>query len=93
MRATRRRHRKPDPLASEHAVEAVLDALRSSLPEIIPHSNKALLRMLQAVRGIYVRPVKDTKRGRPSRFTRETLLRVDSQLRSILARETSISVR
>jgi hypothetical protein len=49
--------------------------------------------LLQAVRGLYARPATDTKRGRPGRFPRETLLRVDSQLRSILARETSISVR
>jgi hypothetical protein len=93
MRANRRRARKPDPLATGHAVEAVLSSLRSSLPEIIPNSNKGLLRLLQSVRGLYARPVTDSKRGRPSRFTREILLRVDSQLRSILARETSISVR
>lgn len=93
MRATRRRARKPDPLASRHAVEAVLRSLRSSLPEIIPNSNKALLSMLQAVRSLYARAATDTKRGRPGRFPRETLLRVDSLLRSILARETSISVR
>jgi hypothetical protein len=49
--------------------------------------------MLQSLRGIYARPATDTKRGRPGRFPREHLLRVDSQLRSILARETSISVR
>lgn len=93
MRATRRRTRKPDPLASKHAVEAVLRSLRDSLPEIIPNSNKALLRMLQSVRGMYARPTTDSKRGRPGKFPREHLLRVDSQLRSILARETSISVR
>lgn len=93
MRVTRRRTRKTDPLASRHAVEAVLRSLRASLPEIIPNSNKALLRLLQAVRGLYARTVTDSKRGRPSRFPRETLLRVDSHLRSILARETSISVR
>lgn len=35
----------------------------------------------------------DTKRGRPARFPREELLRVDSTLRALLARETSIGVR
>jgi hypothetical protein len=35
----------------------------------------------------------ESKRGRPARYTREQLLRVDSTLRGILARETSISVR
>lgn len=93
MRANKRRTRKTDPLASTHAVEAVLRSLRSSLPETIPNSYKALLQLLQAVRGLYARPTTDSKRGRPSRFPRETLLQVDSQLRSILVRETSISVR
>lgn len=49
--------------------------------------------MLQAVRGLYLRPATDTKRGRPARFAREHLLRVDSTLRTLLARETSIGVR
>jgi hypothetical protein len=35
----------------------------------------------------------ETKRGRPARYTREQLLKVDSHLRELLARETSISVR
>jgi hypothetical protein len=35
----------------------------------------------------------ETKRGRPPRYTREQLLRVDSQLRDILSRETRLSVR
>jgi hypothetical protein len=40
-----------------------------------------------------MRPPTETNRGRPARYTREQLLRVDSKLRDILARETSISVR
>jgi hypothetical protein len=35
----------------------------------------------------------ETKRGRPARYTREQLLRVDSALRDLLSRETQISVR
>ncbi len=35
----------------------------------------------------------ETKRGRPARYTREQLLRVDSVLRDLLAHETRISVR
>jgi hypothetical protein len=89
----RRRTRRPDPLASAAAVNAVLDSLRSSLPEIIPQSQKNLLRMLQSVRGLYMRQPTDTKRGRPARFPREHLLRVDSTLRTLLGRETSIGVR
>jgi hypothetical protein len=45
------------------------------------------------VRGLYIRPPSDSKRGRPARYAREQLLRVDYALRDILARETSISVR
>src|SRR5436305_7179774 len=90
---TKRRNRRPDPLASAPAVERVLDALRASLPDAIPRSHKNLVALLNSVRGLYARPVTDTKRGRPGRFAREDLLRVDSQLRSILARETSVGVR
>ncbi len=93
MNSSRRRPRKPDPLASVGAVEAVLDSLRTSLPDIIPRTKKDLLRMLQAVRGLYLRQPTDTKRGRPARFPRESLLKVDSTLRALLARETSIGVR
>lgn len=93
MNLTRRRARRPDPLASAAAVNAVLDSLRSSLPDVISQSQKNLLRMLQAVRGLYMRQPTDTNRGRPARFTREHLLRLDSTLRALLARETSIGVR
>jgi hypothetical protein len=40
-----------------------------------------------------MRQPSESNRGRPARYTREQLLRVDSALRDILARETSISVR
>jgi hypothetical protein len=90
---TRRRTRRPDPLASTAAINSMLDSLRSSLPDVIPQSQKNLLRMLQAVRGLYLRQLTDTRRGRPARFPREHLLRVDSTLRALLARETSIGVR
>ena len=93
MNLTRRRARRTDPLASPAAVEAILDSLRSSLPDIIPQSQKNLTRMLHAVRGLYLRQPTDTKRGRPAHFPREHLLRADSALRALLARETSIGVR
>jgi hypothetical protein len=93
LKATRRRSRRPDPLASAAAIETVLDSLRSSLPEIIPRSHKQLVSLLNSVRGLYMRQTTETKRGRPSRYPREQLLRVDSTLRDLLARETQISVR
>lgn len=93
MPMTKRRLRRSDPLASGAAVERVLASLRSSLPDVIPRSHKNLVAMLNSVRGLYARPATDAKRGRPGRFAREDLLRVDSQLRQLLARETSVGVR
>ena len=71
----------------------MLDALRASLPDLTPRSRKNLASLLNSVRGLYMRPPTETKRGRPARYTREQLLRVDSALRELLARETRISVR
>lgn len=93
LKANRRRSRRPDPLASAAAVEAVLDSLRTSLPELIPRSHKNLLSLLNSVRGLYMHQPSETKRGRPARYTREQLLSVDSRLRDILSCETRISVR
>jgi hypothetical protein len=93
LKATRRRSRRTDPLASAAAVESVLDSLRSALPEIIPRPHRNLVSLLNSVRGLYMRQLTETKRGRPARYTREQLLRVDSALRELLARETAISVR
>jgi hypothetical protein len=93
LKANRRRTRRADPLASSEGVGRVLEHLRSSLPELIPRSYKGLSSLLNSVRGLYMRQPSESKRGRPARYAREQLLRVDSALRDILARETSISVR
>ncbi len=88
MRATRRRHRTPDPLASPAALRRVCQTLRDLLPALIPKSEKELRRLLLAVRHVERRPVTDSKRGRPSRFRREDLLTVTGAVRSILECET-----
>lgn len=93
MKATRRRTRLPDPLASSEGVERVLEDLRTSLPDLIPRQHKKLSSLLNSVRGLYMRQPTETKRGRPARYTREQLLKVDSVLRELLARETRLSVR
>jgi hypothetical protein len=93
LKATRRRTRRPDALASSAGVGRVLEQLRSALPDLIPRSEKALSSLLNSVRGLYVRRPNEGKRGRPPRYTREQLLRVDAALRSLLSRETRISVR
>jgi hypothetical protein len=89
LRATYRRQRKTDPLASIEAVRSVLEQLRSALPETIPKRDKDLIRMLRAVGHVNRYPATDTKRGRPSRWQREELLLVGSRLSAILERETS----
>jgi hypothetical protein len=93
MRSTRRRSRRPDPLVTASAVEGVLDQIATSLPDIIPRSQKNLVSMLHSVRHLYARPATNTKRGRPSKFSREVLLKVATQLQIVLERETSISIR
>lgn len=89
MRATRRRQGTPDPLATPEAVRALCQALRARMPDLIPSSEKHLLRFLYAVRHVESRPATDTKRGRPPRWPREKLLEAAAQLRAILERETS----
>jgi hypothetical protein len=93
LKATKRRTRRIDALASADGVERVLDALRASLPDLIPRSRKKFSSLLNSVRGLYSRQPTVGKRGRPSLYAREQLLEVDSHLRTLLARETSISVR
>jgi hypothetical protein len=93
VKANRRRTRRLDPLASAAAVGQVLEELRASLPDITPRARKDLFSLLNSVRGLYLRQANETKRGRPPRYTREQLLRVDSRLRDILGRETRLSVR
>ena len=88
MRATRRRRRTLDPLASPGAVRAVCDELRARLPDCIPAPEKQLMRFLYSVRHVERRPATDTLRGRPSRWPRERLTEAASVLRGLLERET-----
>ena len=89
LRATYRRQRKRDPLASLEAVRSVIEQLRSALPRIIPHRDKELVKMLRAVRHVHRYAATDTRRGRPGSWKREDLLKVGTQLTAILERETS----
>lgn len=88
MRAARRRQRTIDPLASPEAVRSICDRLRSRLPDLIPTSEKQLIRFLYSVRHVERRPATDTLRGRPSRWPRERLTEAASVLRGLLERET-----
>jgi hypothetical protein len=92
MRATRRRQRKIDPLASPAAVRSVIEKLRSALPDLIPDKDKELVRLLYAARHAQRYPATDTKRGRPGKWRREELLNVTTRLGDILDRETSSQI-
>ena len=80
MRASRRRSRTTDPLADPEAVRALCESLRTRLPELIPTSEKGLMRFLYAVRHVERRPATDTQGGRPGRWPREELVRAAGQL-------------
>ncbi|MCA1615179.1 MAG: hypothetical protein LC800_13805 [Acidobacteria bacterium] len=88
MSATRRRHRAPDPLASPSAVRTICHLLRDRMSDVIPSSEKGLIRFLYAVRHVERRPTTDTLRGRPPRWPREKLVEAASHLRGLLERET-----
>lgn len=88
MRATRKRNRQSDPLASPEAVTAIFSQLRAALPEIIPKRNKDLTRMLRAARHLQRYSATDTRRGHLGHWKREDLLKATS-LNGILERETS----
>jgi hypothetical protein len=70
-------------------VRGVLNMLRSALPDVIPHRDRELVRMLCAARHVQRYPATDTRRGRPGRWGREDLLKVAARLSDILERETS----
>ena len=89
MRTQRRRTRRPDSFATPDGVHAVFRALRDRCPTLIPSSDKDLMKLLEAVRHVERHPASDTRRGRPARWQRETLLEVARHLRAILERETS----
>jgi len=88
MRANRRRQRKLDLLAHPEAIRFIFESLRNLLPDVIPNSEKHLIKMLNAVRNVERRPASDTHRGRPSRWKRNDLILVANHLRLILDRET-----
>jgi hypothetical protein len=55
---------------------------------VVPASESQTIKLLNAVRNIERHASTGTRRGRPSRWKRQDLLKVASQLRTILSRET-----
>ncbi len=88
MRKTRRRARRPDPLASPEAVRRILAQLGRQCPESLPRSERQAVKMLESVRHFEARPVVDESRGRPRRWPRGKVAEVAGKLRKILDRKT-----
>ena len=88
MRASRRRTRRADPLASPEAVRDVLDKLRGQCPDALPKSETQLVRMLESVRHYGRSPAVSGKRGRPRRWPRDEVALVAKKLKALLGRET-----
>ena len=84
--AMRRRVRKADPLASVSEIRKVIDDLRRRCPDLIPPSDRGVLKLMNAVRHVEQRPAGDSKSGRPGHFPREKLLEVSRHLKATLAK-------
>jgi hypothetical protein len=88
MRITRRRKRRPDPFASPEWVRSIFDQLKAAFPLFSSLKEKDLVKLARAVRDVERYSATDTRRGRPSRWPREDIVKVGSKLSEILDRET-----
>lgn len=88
MRASRRRTRRKDPLASPEAVRRILEQLGRQCPKILPRVERQAVKMLESVRHYEKRPNVDESRGRPRRWPRDDVAEVAEKLRDILDRKT-----
>ena len=89
MRVTRRRKRRSDPFASPVWVRTVFTRLTAAFPLLSSCNENDLVKLARAVRHVERYQATDTRRGRPSRWPREDLIKVGSKLAEILDRETS----
>src|SRR5947199_5127511 len=88
MRASHRRTRRQDTLASPEAVRRILGQLRNRCPKLLPSVEKQVVKMLESVRHYERRPNVDESRGRPRRWPREYVTEVAENLRDMLKRKT-----
>jgi hypothetical protein len=89
MRVTRRRKRQPDPFASADWIRSIFASLIAAFPLLSACKEKELVKLCRAVRHVERYSATDTRRGRPSRWPREDLVKVGLKLTQILDRETS----
>jgi hypothetical protein len=88
MRITRRRKRKSDPFVSPEWVRLIFTRLTAAFPRLASLKEKEFVKLARAVRHVERYSATDTRRGRPSRWPREDLVKVGSNLAEILDRET-----
>jgi hypothetical protein len=88
MRITRRRKRRPDAFASADWVRSIFDQLKATFPLLSSLKENDLIKLCRSVRHVERYTATDTRRGRPSRWPREDLVKVASKLTEILSRET-----
>jgi hypothetical protein len=88
MRITRRRKRKPDSLASLDWVRSILVQIKAAFPALSSLKEKDLVKLARAVRHVDRYTATESRRGRPSRWDREELVKLGSRLTDILERET-----
>jgi hypothetical protein len=89
MKVNRRRKRRPDPFASADWVRSIFDSLKATFPLLSSCKEKDLVKLARAIRHVERYSATDTRRGRPSRWPREDLVKVGLKLAHILDRETS----
>ena len=88
MRITRRRKRNPDRFVSAEWVRSIFEELKAGFNLISSCKEKEMVQLARAVRHVERYSATDTRRGRPSRWPREDLVRIGSRLNEILSRET-----
>lgn len=88
MKVTRRRKRQPDPFASADWVRSIFARLTAAFPLLSSCKEKDLVKLARAIRHVERYSATDTRRGRPSRWSREDLVKIGSKLTQILDRET-----
>jgi hypothetical protein len=88
MKATRRRKRQPDALASRAAVSRVMSDFRASLPESISKKNKEIISLLRAAVYYERSPGAVSRRGRKSPWSEDEIRTAAGNLRQVLLRGT-----
>src|SRR5215213_4599145 len=89
MKVNRRRKRRPDPFASVDWVRSIFASLKAAFPLLSSCKEKDLVKLARAIRHVERYSATDTRRGRPSRWPREDIVKVGLKLTQILDRETS----